>query len=249
MLKSKTIKIYLTSLFLLFFFFGNLQIALAEKKENINKIDLELQTKIPGSDQGNVITFDGTTRALGDYISSIYTYAISIVGILATIMLMFGGFVWLTAGGSGDKVGQAREIIFGSLTGLVLALSSYTILNLINPGLVNFKINQIDTSKKSPGIVFCDDEGKCPAGSGLDCVNGRCVGKADQSIGCCLYNLTTTGVPTECITGVTKKGCEQLSGGGDRHKYSEGINLKCEKKETEVGLFFKSTRTQAFCTN
>ena len=107
------------------------------------------QVSIPGSEwfkKGEEIYIvNSSTALLGQYIQSIYAYAISIVGIVATIMLMFGGFTWLTAGGSGEKVGKARDIIFSSLTGLVLALTSYTILTMINPNLVNFTIQEINS--------------------------------------------------------------------------------------------------------
>ena len=133
-MKVKT-KIEILILFIGFLFFLEVGPTLA--------IDpLELQVPIPGGDKS--INFDGTTKPIGQYIQSIYTYAISIVGIAATIMLMVGGLTWLTAGGSGEKVGKARDIIFSSLTGLVLALTSYTILMMINPNLVNFKIQNID---------------------------------------------------------------------------------------------------------
>ena len=127
-------KIGLTTLFIGFLFlsFSGINTALA----------LDLQVPIPGGSDS--ITFDKTTKPIGQYIQWLYSYAISIVGIVATIMLMFGGFTWLTAGGSGEKVGKARDIIFGSLSGLVLALTSYTILAMINPDLVNFRIQEIN---------------------------------------------------------------------------------------------------------
>jgi hypothetical protein len=80
-----------------------------------------------------------TSPSIAKYIQSIYNYAIGIVGILAAVVLMFGGVRWLLAGGSPDKISDAKAWIGASITGLVLVLTSYMILNTINPDLVSFK--------------------------------------------------------------------------------------------------------------
>lgn len=76
---------------------------------------------------------------LADYIAGIYKYAVSIASIIAIVMIMVGGLIWLTAGGSAERVGKAKETITGAAIGLLLLLGSYTILYAINPDLVSFK--------------------------------------------------------------------------------------------------------------
>lgn len=85
------------------------------------------------------VTFDKSTKPIADYIKTIYTYALSIVGILSTIVMMFAGFLWITSGGNASRVQDAQAWIASALTGLVLALFSYTFLYLINPALVKFE--------------------------------------------------------------------------------------------------------------
>ena len=72
---------------------------------------------------------------LGEYVQIWYSFIIGTVGILATVMIMYGGFKWLTSAGDSGKTKEAKEIIISSITGLVLAFLSYTILYLINPKL------------------------------------------------------------------------------------------------------------------
>lgn len=86
---------------------------------------------------------------IGQYIAGVYQYAIGIVGILAAVVLMFGGIIWLTAGGSATQIGNAKAWIGASLTGLVIALCSYMILYLINPDLTIFKPLRIQLAKKT----------------------------------------------------------------------------------------------------
>jgi hypothetical protein len=100
-----------------------------------------------------------TGKTIGEYIQAIYNYAIGIVGILAAVVLMFGGVIWLTAGGSQEKVKEAKAWIGASISGLVLLLCSYMILNTINPDLVSFKEISPKTVSEYRGTVV--DDGVC----------------------------------------------------------------------------------------
>jgi cell wall-associated NlpC family hydrolase len=74
---------------------------------------------------------------IAEYIAGIYKYAIGIVGILATVVMMIGGVMWIMSGGNASTAGEAKSWIASSLTGLIIALSSYTILYQVNPDLIN----------------------------------------------------------------------------------------------------------------
>lgn len=87
---------------------------------------------------------------IGEYIKGIYEYGIMVVGILAAVVLMWAGLLWLTSGGSMDKVKQAKSWIAAALTGLVIALSSYVILYTVNPDLVIFGPIKIEKVKSLP---------------------------------------------------------------------------------------------------
>ncbi len=87
--------------------------------------DIGLQISIPGL--GNKVS------GFPQYIEAIYKLFIGIVGIVAVIMIMVGGFQWLIAAGSAQKISGAKTTIISAIMGLVLALTSYTIISLINP--------------------------------------------------------------------------------------------------------------------
>jgi len=119
------------------------------------------QVAIPGMDYDKIQP-TGTTKPLGEYIKGIYNYGIGIVAILATVVMMIGGFQWIIAGGSGEKIGEAKAWITAALSGLVLALSSYMILSMINPGLVKLQVLEIKPIKSTPEIaevLCCDSSG------------------------------------------------------------------------------------------
>jgi cysteine-rich repeat protein len=74
-----------------------------------------------------------------EYISAVYRYSVVVITILATIMLIIAGVQWTMSGGSPERIGSAQKIIVRSITGLLLAIGSYTILYTINPNLVKFQ--------------------------------------------------------------------------------------------------------------
>ena len=85
---------------------------------------------------------------IGKYIKAIYMYATGIVGILATVVLMFGGISWIAAGGNAQRIDNAKSWISAALTGLFLAMGSYMILNTINPKLIELQpIDPIEVLK------------------------------------------------------------------------------------------------------
>jgi 3D (Asp-Asp-Asp) domain-containing protein len=118
----------------------------------------DLQITIPGvvySEADITCTGEGSDRTcqsnfIGKYIAGIYKYALGIIGIIAVIVMMIGGVMWIVAAGSASRVTEAKAWIGASITGLILMLCSYTILSMINPALVNFNplaISQTEINK------------------------------------------------------------------------------------------------------
>jgi hypothetical protein len=117
-------------------------------------VDFQPQISIGKFLAGGKTTITGST--IGEYILEIYKYLIGAAGILATIVMMYGGVLWIIAGGNQERVTNARGYIVAALSGLVLTLASYTILNFINPELINLKpITPIKIGENSP-LICCD---------------------------------------------------------------------------------------------
>lgn len=113
------------------------------------------QVGLPGlADKGQQISLtNGDTSYLAQMVKGFYNYGLGIAGILAAIVLMAGGVLWLTSAGSSDKISQAKGLIMGSITGLLLVFGSWLILKTINPYLLNFKIRDI----KGIVAIFLED--------------------------------------------------------------------------------------------
>lgn len=103
------------------------------------------QVTIPSSSftTGKDVLLKDSTQTLIDYIIAIFKYATGIIGIIAAIVLMIAGVMWLTAGGNATAVSQAKTYIISSLTGLILTFCSFLLLSTINNSLVNLDVPAI----------------------------------------------------------------------------------------------------------
>ena len=77
---------------------------------------------------------------LGKYLNAWYKFVVGVVGILATVIMMWGGFKWLTSRGNAAAIGDAKDRIWSAVIGLVLVFLSYNLLWIINPKLVEIKL-------------------------------------------------------------------------------------------------------------
>jgi hypothetical protein len=97
-----------------------------------------LLAPIPGLTSSTDGSLD-VTNGFGDYATGMIRIFIGLLGVLAVVMIVFGGIQYMLASSGGEK-GAGKERITNAIFGLILALSSYMILNTINPNLVNIKV-------------------------------------------------------------------------------------------------------------
>lgn len=145
--KKLIIKIIFLTLFLVL---AGAKTSLAADEGWLDPIIFKSQVTIPGSEfiANATTTLESNTGPIARYISAIYNYGVGIVGIVAALMLMLGGVIWLTAAGSSTKIEQAKSIIISSLVGMALVLTAVILLKTINPELVAFKLIPIATVKE-----------------------------------------------------------------------------------------------------
>ena len=60
-------------------------------------------------------------------VARIINVALGILGTIAVVLIVYAGFLWMTAGGNDEQAGKAKSIIFASIIGLVIILSAYAI--------------------------------------------------------------------------------------------------------------------------
>ena len=71
------------------------------------------------------------SRDLKETITSVLNVLLGFLGIIAVIVILLGGFKWMTAGGGEDKIGEAKKLIGAGIVGLVIILAAYAIATYV----------------------------------------------------------------------------------------------------------------------
>lgn len=71
-------------------------------------------------------------------VGSIINVALGFMGVIAVIIILIGGFKWMTAGGNEDKVSEAKKMLGYGVIGMVIVLAAW--------GVATFVVNSIYTA-------------------------------------------------------------------------------------------------------
>ncbi len=66
-----------------------------------------------------------------DLAAKIISTFLGIVGIIALIMFVYGGLLWMTAAGNAQRVDKGKDLFIWSIIGLVVIFSSYAIASFV----------------------------------------------------------------------------------------------------------------------
>lgn len=111
---------------------------------------------------------------------NIIRLALSFLALIALVLLLYAGFLWMTAGGNAEKVEKAKKTLKNGLIGLVLIVCSW--------GIVTFIINKLGEATGA----------SCTVGASRDCQG--CLGTGTQV---CTGSGTWSSCDTDCGEGLT----------------------------------------------
>lgn len=72
-----------------------------------------------------------TDAPIEDLVSRVIKAFLGIVGIIALVLFLYGGILWLTSAGNSSKVEEGRNVFVWAVLGLVVIFSSYVIVNFV----------------------------------------------------------------------------------------------------------------------
>lgn len=176
--------------------------------------------------------YENGDYGLNDFLS-LATWAakwiLGIVGSLTLLMLVYGGFVFLTSAGSNEKVGEAKKIITAAVIGLIIVFSSAMIIRFVSTSLgLSWSGEQLTISSSQTttgGVAKATDStctnyktstGETLGSLGFSCVdsatagyclNGLCPNEGNN-IKCCAPKCETKHPGWECTTNTAGKNCE-----------------------------------------
>ena len=61
---------------------------------------------------------------------NIISYFLGFLGLLATIMIIYGGITYVSSAGNDEAVGKAKKIILYAVIGIIVILLSFVIVNV-----------------------------------------------------------------------------------------------------------------------
>jgi len=94
-----------------------------------------------GEDFANNAGLPGAGLEVRGTIESIIAWVMGFLGIIAVVVILIGGFKWMTAGGNEDKVGAAKKMLISGLIGLIIVVLAYAIAVFVLTQLIEITNN------------------------------------------------------------------------------------------------------------
>lgn len=212
--------------------------ALAQIGGQPKPIEYTPEVPIPG-------VFDKTVQIdnflLAKYLRGVYIYFIWSVGVLATVMVIYGGIKWVSAAGNPSRINDARETINSAIIGVIIALVSVVLLNIIDPNYTRFGLPDLNpvtgqsltaqiAGYKNPG-GSCKSSAEIPCGQVcVDLSRGNVYGNCNY----CPYNVDEIGAKT---CGEMKFDPTVTAASGNCvYTYCREKEQVCEKSKTALTL-------------
>lgn len=123
-------KLILATLSLIILSLGILTPAYAGNEHDIveGTFNVKDVLKLPGNDQPTEYFNDPKQAPIESFAGKMIDYALGIMGSIAIILIIVGGFMFLTARGESSQIDKGKEIITYAIIGLVVAFLSYIIV-------------------------------------------------------------------------------------------------------------------------
>jgi hypothetical protein len=113
-------------IFLLFSFLALGRICYAASLADLLSKEAKEKIGISETALGQKAGFDDTA-SIPDIISTVISTFLSLLGIIFVILMIYGGYNWMTAAGDESKVTKAKETITRAIIGLIITVSAYAI--------------------------------------------------------------------------------------------------------------------------
>ena len=128
---------FLCSFILISFFIVPLIVSAQESntiENNSNSMLGRLETV--GAGGGYVID---ETASISTVVGSVINVALSFLGIIFIILIIYSGYTWMTASGNEEQVKKSTKIITRAIIGLIITLSSWAIWFFVFQNLINIE--------------------------------------------------------------------------------------------------------------
>lgn len=95
---------------------------------------------VPGETKDNLDLVQQSSglgeKDLTETLGLLINVLLGLLGIIFLVLVIYAGFLWMTAGGDEKKVGKAKNIIITAVIGLIILLSAYAISSFVLDQLI-----------------------------------------------------------------------------------------------------------------
>jgi len=102
---------------------------------------------------------EGTPKDVPTIAGNIIGTALSMISVIFFILMVYGGFLWMTAHGDEGQVKKAQDTIIGAVIGIIVILASYAITNYVTTSVISTASGPQPSQDN-----FCIEDSDCGAG-------------------------------------------------------------------------------------
>lgn len=173
-------KLFITTTFLVISFAFAITIANAQGLNDASSVFKEI------GGQAGASTYENPEDVIGVGIGA----AITLVGMIFLVLMVYAGYLWMTARGEQEQVDKAQKIITTALIGFFIVASAYAITTFVSG-----KLGKSDGSDEGDGVpppipvvgdIVTESQCKAAGGNCLSWLYGekKYTGEYDPSIPC-----------------------------------------------------------------
>jgi hypothetical protein len=64
-------------------------------------------------------------------VGNIIGYALGLLGVVFTILIIYAGYLWMTAQGNEEQIGKAKKMLLNAVIGMIIIAAAYAISNFV----------------------------------------------------------------------------------------------------------------------
>ncbi len=180
------------------FFFASILVPVSVSALQTNPLG-GLKETVKTADLADPTIREADGPALLQIAGRIIANALSILGVLFFILLVYAGFLWMTARGDETQINKAKDTTIAAIIGVIVIIAAYAITNLVFTSAGSSSPNgtvpsgpSCKVNSECPGADTLCDKGTCRSildgtacqknadcANNLVCTNGQCVANFD----------------------------------------------------------------------
>ncbi|MBI4994402.1 hypothetical protein HZC21_02010 [Candidatus Peregrinibacteria bacterium] len=89
------------------------------------------QAIAPEDQPGIIATLSGGQVGLRGIVLTIINFFLTFLGLLAVIMVIYGGFLYVSSAGNEENVNKAKKILIYAVIGIIVIIVSFALINTL----------------------------------------------------------------------------------------------------------------------